>query len=89
MITLDTKLRAARMLEAGRVTATFRSPSGSHITLTAKCRAPNDAGKWKGCPLAEAKIISIEVPPADGGFGDKVGKVTQARGFVADRKSVV
>ena len=84
MIPLDTTTRAARMLSAGRLTVTFRSPSGTHITLTAKCRAPNDAtGKWEGSTLAAAKVIFIEVPNPEG-WNDKVGKVTRSKGFTPD-----
>ncbi len=75
--------RAARMLSAGRVTVTFRSPSGQHITILAKARGTNDAGKWIATPLAEAKVIFFEVPN-DEGWNDKVGKYTRSRGFVAD-----
>jgi hypothetical protein len=87
MITLDLTNRAARMLEGGRLTATFVSPhSGLHITVNAKCRkAPaQPGGKWTASTLAEANIIFLTVPNASGGWADKIGKWTPARGFVAD-----
>jgi hypothetical protein len=86
MLNLDTDTRAGRMLEAGRLTATFRSPTGAHITLTVKSRK-KDGERWVGCPLDEAMVMFIAVKSADGGWDDKVGKVTQARGFVADRNA--
>ncbi len=82
-ITLDTNVRAARQLAAGRVTATFVSPTGTHITLTAKCRAPKESGTgWETSSIDRAKVIFIEVPN-DSGYGDKVAKVTQSKGLVA------
>lgn len=84
MLRLDLTKRAARMLEQGRVTMTFRSPSGSHITLLAKCRGKTDAGKWVATNLAEAKLLFIEVPN-EGGWNDKVGKVTRSGGFTPER----
>lgn len=83
MIALDLSKRAARMMEAGRVTVTFRSPSGNHITLVAKSRGTDENGKWVSVPLAEAKVIFVEVPN-ETGFNDKVGKITRRAGFVAD-----
>jgi hypothetical protein len=85
-LTLDTTKRAARMLEAGRVTVTFTSPSGQHITITAKSRAKID-DRWQGVPLAKATILFFEVPNHDNGFNDKVGKLTGRGGFVADRNA--
>ena len=79
-LNLDT--RAGRMLAAGRLTVTFRSPSGQHITLTAKCRAPQENGKWSASSYADARVIFIEVPN-ETGWNDKVGKVT-SRGFQPD-----
>lgn len=83
MIQLDPSKRAARMLAAGRLTVTFRSPSGQHITLTAKCRAPQDDGRWVASSLADAKVVFIEVPNQEG-WNDKVAKVTRAKGLVPD-----
>lgn len=83
-ITLDTNVRAARQLAAGRVTVTFKSPTGQHITLTAKARGPKENGNgWETCSVERARVIFIEVPN-DSGYGDKVGKVTGRAGFVAD-----
>lgn len=70
------------MLVAGRVTITFTSPSGSHITILAKCRMPDQGGQWIGCSLDRAKVINFEVPSAGGGWNDRVGKYTQSKGFV-------
>ncbi|MGH2362648.1 MAG: hypothetical protein ACRDGM_19145, partial [bacterium] len=85
MIQLDANRRSARMLAAGRLTVTFRSPTGTHITITAKCRAPRENGQgWEGVALADAKVLFIEVPGADGGWADRVAKVTRSKGFVAD-----
>jgi hypothetical protein len=82
-IALDTNIRAARQLAAGRVTITFKSPTGTHITLTAKCRAPKETGNgWETSSIERAKVIFIEVPN-DSGYGDKVGKIT-SRGFTPD-----
>lgn len=86
MFPLDTTLRAARMIEAGRLTLTFRSPTGQHITITAKARGTDESGKWVGTSLAEAKVVFVEVPN-DGGWNDKVGKITRRAGFVADRNA--
>lgn len=72
------------MLAHGRVTITFKSPSGSHITVLAKCKAPVD-GKWIQVPLASAKIIWLEVPNPERGKGiynDRIGKFTGSKGFV-------
>lgn len=83
MFSIDTDTRAGRMIQAGRVTVTFTSPtSGQHITLVAKCRAQVD-GKWVASDLANAMVVFIEVPN-ETGWNDKVGKVTRSRGFVAD-----
>lgn len=88
MIQLDTaNLRAARMMEGGRLVATLRSPTGAHITLKLRCRkAPEkQGGKWLGCTLAEATILFIEVP--SDGWGDRVARVTRSRGFQPDAKA--
>lgn len=85
-LTLDTTKRAARMLEAGRVTVTFTSPSGQHITITAKCRANVD-GKWQAVSLANATVMFFEVPNHDRGFNDRVGKLTGRNGFTPDRNA--
>lgn len=82
MINLDTSLRAARMLEAGRLTATFTSlKTGQHITIAAKCRTINEDDKWVASSLADSKVVFFEVPN-ESGFGDKVGKLTRGKGFV-------
>src|ERR1035437_877136 len=84
MFPLDTSLRAARMREQGRVTVTFRSPTGQHITITAKAKAPRDNGKgWTTVPLAQAKIVYFEVPNSDG-WNDRIAKMTHRGGFVVD-----
>ena len=84
MLNLDTENnRGARMLEQGRVSVTFKSPTGSHITILAKCRTITESGKWVQSPIAEAKVIFLEVPNSDG-WNDKVGKFTRSKGFVAD-----
>ncbi len=84
MINLDTNTRAGRMLAAGRLTLTFRSPTGTHLTVTAKCRAPKDGqSRWASCPEAEAKIIIFEVPSGGATWNDRIGKMT-ARGFTAE-----
>jgi hypothetical protein len=70
------------MFDGGRVTVTFTSPkTGDHITVAAKSRRPDDSGKWVGSTLAESKVIFFEVPN-DSGFGDKIGKYTDGKGFV-------
>lgn len=83
LIAVDASTRAGRMLAAGRLTATFRSPTGTHITLTAKCRKPNDSGKWIGCPLSEAVVVFFEVPNQTG-WNDRVAKLTRSKGIVVD-----
>lgn len=87
-ITLDTTKRAARMLQAGRVTVTFKSPSGQHITITAKCRAPKESGNgWETSSLDRAKLIFFSVPQAgEGGWDDKVGRLN-SRGFTPERNA--
>lgn len=85
MFPVDETTRAGRMLAAGNVSVTFRSAAtGQHITIRAKCRKPDENNKWVNCPLAEAKVVFLSVPNAGGGWDDKVGKVTRAKGFVAD-----
>ena len=84
MINIDETTRAGRMLAAGRVTVTFRSPSGQHITITAKCRKREDSGRWVRCPLDEAVIVFLEVPSSGGYFPDRVAKITARAGFVPD-----
>lgn len=86
-LSLDTEVRAARMLAAGRVTVTFKSPSGQYITVKAVCKAPEQDGSWRHSSLEDAKIIWFEVPSAGGGYNDRIGKYTQARGFVPSRNS--
>jgi len=85
MFPLDTTTRAGRMLEAGRITVTFRSTAtGEHITLTAKARGKKEGSeKWVSVPLADALVVFIEVPNQEG-WNDKVGKVTRRGGFVPD-----
>lgn len=39
---------------------------------------------WEACSLADAKVLFIQVPAADGGYGDKVAKVTRSKGLVPD-----
>ena len=76
--------RAAKMLAHGRVTITFKSPSGKHITVLAKAKAPVNE-KWVQVPLAKAKIIWLEVPNPEHGKGvynDRIGKFTGSKGFV-------
>lgn len=87
-LTIDTTKRAGRMLQAGRVTVTFKSPTGQHITITAKCRAPKQDGNgWGHASLDAAKVIFFSVPQAgEGGWDDKVGKLT-ARGFTPERNA--
>ena len=84
MITLDLTQRAARMLEQGRVTVTFRSPTGRHVTLRARCRAPQEDGRWVTCSLEEAKVVFFEVPSGGAGWSDKVARVTRRGGLVLD-----
>jgi len=81
MFDIDPTVRAGRMLAAGRVTVTFRSPSGQHITLLAKCRTIDADDKWVASSLDEAKVVFVEVP-SEGGWNDKVGKITRSKGFV-------
>lgn len=84
MINLDTTKRAARMLEQGRVTVTFQSPSSQHITVRARCRKPGqNNGPWEVCPLAEAMVISFDVPSSTG--ADKIARYSRRKGFVPDR----
>jgi len=84
MFALNTSLRAARMMEQGRVTVTFRSPTGSHITITAKAKAPRENGQgWTTVPLAEARVVYFEVPN-ETGWNDRVAKMTRNGGFVAE-----
>lgn len=85
MLPLDISLRAARMLEAGRLTATLRTGAGEHVTLTLKARG-KDGERWVGKPLAEALVVFVEVPN-QAGWNDKVGKVTWSRGFTADSRA--
>lgn len=88
MFPLDTTTRAGRMMEAGRVTVTFRSVrTGEHITLTAKARGKDEAtDQWISTPLADALVVFIEVPNQEG-WNDKVGKVTRRAGFTPDRNA--
>lgn len=87
MFAVNTDTRAGRMLAAGRLTCTFRSPSGQHITITAKCRKPRDGHGWETCPLDQAKVVFFEVPNAEGGFNDRVAKFTAKLGFTPDPRA--
>jgi len=89
MITVDTNTRAGRMIAAGRITLTFRSPkTGEHITLIARASAPPTDGskKWHASNLNDAKILWIEVPN-QGGWNDKVAKYTRGKGLVPDKNA--
>ena len=85
MFPLDTSTRAGRMMEAGRVTVTFRSiRTGEHITILAKARGKDANDRWTATPLAEALVVFFEVPNQEG-WNDKVGKFTSRGSFIADR----
>ena len=86
-LALDLNLRAARMLEQGRVTVTFVSgKTGQHITIRARCRKPGSdpSQSWEICPLAEARVINFDVPNSQG-FPDKVARYSVGRGIVVER----
>lgn len=73
--------RAGRMLAAGNVTVTVTSwKTGQHVTVRLKCNVDNrdrtykaNGKNWEKCPLEDATHVFIDVPAADGGFGDKIG----------------
>jgi len=84
MFQVNENTRPGRMLAQGRLTVTFLSPSGTHLTVTAKARkAPESEGaRWTRSNLAEASVVFFEVPNASGGWNDRIAKFTRARGFV-------
>ena len=85
MFEVSSQSRAGRMLQAGRLTVTFRSPSGQHVTIQAKCRRPRQGSSgWEGCALSEAKVVFFQVPNSQGGYADRVAKYTERDGFSPD-----
>lgn len=80
--TPDTKVRAGRMMAAGRVKLTMTTlASGEHITVLYKCFADNRnrqydseiSKNWVEAPLEWATHVFAEVPRPSGEWNDKIG----------------
>lgn len=58
-------------LDAGRLVGTIIGSDG-HITVRAWAKRKADNGRWVTCAFADAYLVDLSVPGADGDWADKI-----------------